>query len=288
MRRNDNRPFAGKVIILAGDFRQILPVVVRGARAQIVGRCIRWSPLWRHFRPFRLSKNMRVRMAATGGHATVCDKVTVQTSTSSHPLKVPFAEYLMHVGNGHILDILTFDATEDGFWKDAIALPLELCLEAGSTIQHLIDWTFPDFLQNYLDPSWISRRSILCAKHENVDAFTEIMCQLMPGDTTTCFSADPVEGDDDIDSIVGANGISVEYLNSLRVGGLPPHRPDLKPDMPVVPMRNLKGALCNGTRLIVSEVGALVLRALNPLTGDQVLIPRMKLKPMGNEKMPFE
>ena len=32
-------PFSGKVIVLGGDFRQILPVVKCGSRVQIVAAC---------------------------------------------------------------------------------------------------------------------------------------------------------------------------------------------------------------------------------------------------------
>jgi len=36
-------PFGGKTIVLGGDFRQILPVVPRGGRADIVHACINSS-----------------------------------------------------------------------------------------------------------------------------------------------------------------------------------------------------------------------------------------------------
>ena len=45
-------PFGGKIIILAGDFRQCLPVVPGSNRAQIVKICINSSPLWPHFQVF--------------------------------------------------------------------------------------------------------------------------------------------------------------------------------------------------------------------------------------------
>lgn len=40
-------PFGGKPLILAGDFRQILPVVKRGSRAETVNAAIYRSPLWK-------------------------------------------------------------------------------------------------------------------------------------------------------------------------------------------------------------------------------------------------
>ncbi|KAG2902808.1 hypothetical protein PC119_g16072 [Phytophthora cactorum] len=42
---NDDEPFGGKVFVLSGDFRQILPVVVRGTPAQTIDACLKSSTL---------------------------------------------------------------------------------------------------------------------------------------------------------------------------------------------------------------------------------------------------
>ena len=56
-----DEPFGGKIIILAGRFRQYLPVGPGSNRAQIVKNCINASTLWKHFHVFNLLENMRVR-----------------------------------------------------------------------------------------------------------------------------------------------------------------------------------------------------------------------------------
>lgn len=56
-------PFGGKIILLAGDFRQILPVVKRGSRAQIIQASIKKSPFWHQFKTFTLTENMRIANA---------------------------------------------------------------------------------------------------------------------------------------------------------------------------------------------------------------------------------
>ncbi|CAO4373342.1 unnamed protein product [Caenorhabditis nigoni] len=53
-------PFGGKVIILGGDFRQVLPVIRRGTRKDQVDGCIKMSCLWDHFETLHLKSNMRV------------------------------------------------------------------------------------------------------------------------------------------------------------------------------------------------------------------------------------
>jgi ATP-dependent DNA helicase PIF1 len=69
-------PFGGKTIVFGGDFRQVLPVVRKGSRAQIVAASLWSSYLWEsmcHLKPVR---NMRAK---------------------SDPW---FAEYLLRVGGG--------------------------------------------------------------------------------------------------------------------------------------------------------------------------------------------
>ena len=39
-------PFGGKTVVFGGDFRQVLPVVWKGSRAQIVDALLRRSYLW--------------------------------------------------------------------------------------------------------------------------------------------------------------------------------------------------------------------------------------------------
>ncbi|CAJ0964349.1 unnamed protein product [Ranitomeya imitator] len=53
------RPFDGKVFINGGDFRQTLPIVEGGKRAQIVMSTIKYSKFWNQFSRFQLQKNMR-------------------------------------------------------------------------------------------------------------------------------------------------------------------------------------------------------------------------------------
>ncbi|XP_076940459.1 uncharacterized protein LOC143609646 [Bidens hawaiensis] len=52
-------PFGGKIMVMGDDFRQVLPVIKRGTRAQIVDFSLRMSPLWSVTKKMRLTINMR-------------------------------------------------------------------------------------------------------------------------------------------------------------------------------------------------------------------------------------
>jgi PIF1-like helicase len=58
----NNEPFGGKVVLFAGDFRQIIPVVLGGYRSQTVWKCIKMSPLWDKITPLQLSTNKQQQL----------------------------------------------------------------------------------------------------------------------------------------------------------------------------------------------------------------------------------
>jgi hypothetical protein len=50
--------FGGKTVVLGGDFRQILPIVPKGGREDIVSASLLQSHLWQHVTILRLHINM--------------------------------------------------------------------------------------------------------------------------------------------------------------------------------------------------------------------------------------
>lgn len=263
-------PFGGKVVVLLGDFRQTLPVVTRGSRAQIVGACIKRSHLWTKFTKYRLTINMRAVNAVGQLSVKVLQDVHRQMS---------FQEFLMLLGDGNLPTQVYKDK-----WKDCIMMPAALCMDAGSTVRNLIDWVFPDFVSNCDRPDWIAKRVILCSKNSDVDSLNQMMYEKWPASSQRweCHSADALTGDEaDAQSLL----IPLEYLNSLRVSGLPPHILQLTKGMPVMLLRNLAHDLCNGTRLIVDRVinnRILMATIAGSNPPKMVAIPRVKLEPLDN------
>ncbi|XP_018307764.1 uncharacterized protein, partial [Mycetomoellerius zeteki] len=77
---DNNLPFGGKIIILGGDFRQLLPKT-HSTRSEIVNLSIKFSSTWKYFEKFSLSQNMRV--------------------LSEEP---EFANFLLDLGDGNLND----------------------------------------------------------------------------------------------------------------------------------------------------------------------------------------
>ncbi|XP_012857509.1 PREDICTED: uncharacterized protein LOC105976795, partial [Erythranthe guttata] len=57
--------FGGKVVVLGGDFWQILPVVLKASRQDIVHATINSSPLWNFCLVMKLTKNMRLQSCSS-------------------------------------------------------------------------------------------------------------------------------------------------------------------------------------------------------------------------------
>ncbi|RZB68704.1 hypothetical protein D0Y65_038465 [Glycine soja] len=56
----NNLPFGGKIMVFGGDFKQILPIVPKGNRSDIVHATINASYIWDHCQILKLIKNMRL------------------------------------------------------------------------------------------------------------------------------------------------------------------------------------------------------------------------------------
>ncbi|GJS12920.1 DNA helicase [Tanacetum coccineum] len=83
-----NKLFGGKTVMLGGDFRQTLPMKKGASHSEIISSSIAESYLWRSFKLFVLTENMRL----TQGDLTNAEKEEVST----------FANWLLNVGDGTV------------------------------------------------------------------------------------------------------------------------------------------------------------------------------------------
>jgi PIF1-like helicase/Helitron helicase-like domain at N-terminus len=252
--RGNGKNMGGIVVLLAGDFRQTLPVIQKGTMADELKACLKSSYLWRHVKSLTLSTNMRVHL---------------QGNVSAGQ----FAEQLLAIGNGKI----PVDPA-----NGLISISGNFCNVVGS-VEELKSSVFPNIRTHFKDHKWLCERAILAPKNVNVNAINLQIQEQLPGETTLYKSIDTVT---DADAAVQ---YPIEFLNSLEPSGMPPHNLRLKIGSSIMLLRNLDAPrLCNGIRLCVKTLMPHVIEATimtGCAKGEDVFIPRIPLLP---SDMPFE
>ncbi|CAF1157243.1 unnamed protein product, partial [Brachionus calyciflorus] len=138
-----NIPFGGKKFLIGGDFRQTLPVVLRGHRADIINATIKSSYLWNHVRKFKLINNMRLI-----------------NDTNSN-----YRQFLLNLGDG-VLPTSTINEIPDFITlPDNIQIPLDKV--------DLLRRIYNDFSNQFNSSEYIDQRSILCPSNKDTDEINE-------------------------------------------------------------------------------------------------------------------
>ena len=242
-------PFGGKVFLLGGDFRQVLPVVPRQPRTVIIENCLKRSPLWPSFRVFKLTKNLR-----------------------ANDNEQDFSRWLLALGNGEV-------HCEGCKIPDSIEIPSE----CHAVPDGLIDAVFPDIS----DPRIVSQKVILTTTNEICLQTNKKIIEKVNEDTAIYSSADRVVCDDEEEAanypIEFLNSITPSGMPPhkliLKPGAI----------IMLLRNINLKKGLCNGTRLIVHHLHDHSIDAeilTGSFEGHRVLIPRIKLAP-SDANLPF-
>jgi ATP-dependent DNA helicase PIF1 len=254
-------PFGGKTIVLGGDFRQILPVVPKGGRADVVHATINSSPLWRRCTVLRLTQNMRLQFSENS-----------EQNKSLHE----FAKWILDIGDGNL------GHSTDG--ESIIEIPEDLCVKTtGNYIGDIVEVTYPSVVTNIGDYTFFQDRAILAPTLLFVEKVNDYIMSLLPGDEQEYLSCDTIcKCDEDVG--IDKRWITTEFLNDIKCSGLPNHILHFKIGVPVMLLRNIdiSSGLCNGTRLIVTELGKNFIGATivnGPHNGEIAFIPRMNLIP---------
>ncbi|GJV33651.1 ATP-dependent DNA helicase PIF1-like protein [Tanacetum coccineum] len=134
---------------------------------------------------------------------------------------------------------------------------------------HIVLKTYPNFITRQYDESYLKERAIRTPRTDDADAINEFISEI-GGASVTYHSADEIckasTSTEDQHHLY-----PVEFLNTLNFLGMPPHALCLKRELPVMLIRNLNPALglCNGTRLIITELFQFIVRA-KILTGSHI------------------
>ncbi|KAL1327298.1 hypothetical protein AAHE18_13G291500 [Arachis hypogaea] len=238
--------FGGKVVVLGGDFRQILHVIPRGLRQDIV---------------LKLTKNMRL---------------SIGTTASDQDETEQFGEWLLKVGDGLICDNMNGESE--------ICLPGDIVIPSlDQAFDELVHFSYPNILENMSSKDFFKARTILAPTLDIVEEVNNHLMAIIPGGEKLYLSSDSICMDDgNMESQLDI--YSPELLNSINCSSLPPHKLILKVGVPVMLLRNIdkSSGLCNGTRLQVRKLENHVIE-YEVLTGNNVghiaLIPRMNMVP---------
>ncbi|XP_063942080.1 uncharacterized protein LOC108218842 isoform X3 [Daucus carota subsp. sativus] len=266
-------PFGGITMLLGGDLRQILPVVPKKGREDIVASTIPKSKLWQHCTVFQLTENMRIEKDVP--------PVTIDGR------QVQFRDWILGLGDGRE-PTFKFGEEVEPSW---IKIPDELCLQyTGDPMDAIIGHVYSDLNMHHGDLKYLRDRAILTPLNEFVHSVNNNVLKRLPGEFKVYKSCDTI-------CKASSNGAAdevlypPEYLNSLKVSGVPNHEIQIKVGAPLMLLRNLnpKKGLCNGTRLIVTRCYPFLIEALI-ITGNKIgettYIPRIHMSP-ADKTLPF-
>ncbi|UYV63237.1 hypothetical protein LAZ67_2003513 [Cordylochernes scorpioides] len=238
--RDNNSIMGGVTFLFVGDFRQTLPVIPKGTRANEINACLKRSHIWSSIVKLSLTINMRSHLFGDRGSS--------------------FSQLLLELGNG------TF-ATHEGLISIASS---DLCVLVED-IHTLISSVYPNIGSLLTMPlSWFSERALLAPRNDAVDKINEYILSKFIAPSRTYLSIDTVV--DPNDSV----HYPIEFLNSINPPGMPVHSLTLKVGAPIILLRNLNPPkLCNGIRLQVNSLHRYLLEA-TILTGCGTVITTIK------------
>lgn len=246
----NNLPFGGKSMVVGGDFRQTLPVVPRGRRADIIETCLISSPLWSNFKPLSLISNLR----SEGQNE--------------------FNQWLLDIGIGSLAPI-------DNLSEDMIQIPSDMI-----TQNDIVTSVFGENIQQ-LSIDDMSKRVILSTTNKETLELNKQVIMKLPGDIRMYYSSDSIitEDSNDVHNYPAEflhaqtpSGVPPHVL-VLKRGAI----------VMLIRNLNPKKGLCNGTRMIVRDLHQRFITCKvvsDSHKGDIVFIPRIDIAP-SDSNLPF-
>ncbi|CAJ2667009.1 unnamed protein product [Trifolium pratense] len=187
-----------------------------------------------------------------------------------------FAKWILDIGDGKLGESCDGEAV--------IEIPEDLRVKSsGNHIGDIVEATYPDLLHNIGDYTFFQDRAILAPTLHLVEDVNDYVMSLLPNEEREYLSCDSLcKCDEDVG--IDQRWITTEFLNGIKCSGLPNHKLRFKLGVPVMLLRNIdvSSGLCNGTRLIVTDLGKRFIGAdivNGSHHGERVFIPRLNLSP---------
>lgn len=198
----------------------------------------------------------------------------LSTSSDSHLGISKFASWLLQIRDGLIGEIDACDKTNTKW----VEIPMSLIIPPTKNALHsLIDFVYGDDILKKPSALLLSARAIVCPKNETIQKINDIVLLKSHGHSKMSESADSIEFNGN-QSTNFNSFYPIEYLNALNFPSIPVHLLLLKINTPVMLIRNInqKEGLCNGTRLMVSQLLSNVIEAtiiIGTSIGNRVILP---------------
>ncbi|KAL6557987.1 hypothetical protein OROMI_018337 [Orobanche minor] len=245
------KPFGGLIVVLGGDFRQILPVVPKGSRHDIVHAAISSSYLWDECHVLKLTKNMRLEVC--GASPSDADEIK------------NFAGWILKIVDGVVGNEIEGEAR--------------------------VNLSDDILIRGVNDPISAIVETILAPTNDIVEKINDHVMSKMSGEVVEYLSSDSIckteedmTDNEDVFSPEFLNTIKCSGLPNhvirLKVGCLV---------MLLRNIDQARG-LCNGIRMVVTKLGKQVIEA-SPISGKEkgqnVLICHMIMSPSDFTKFPI-
>ena len=185
-KRYEKVVFGGKVMLLGGDFRQILPVVLHGGKEEILAASIVNSYLWKHVKVKHLTRNMRLKNGLD---------------------EKKFEEYFLDIGDGKV-PLIT-----DELYNDLIRIEAPHLMNGD--MKKLGTKFYSELNEISHGLEYIANRIILTPRNLDVRKMNEYIGKKLIGKERNYLSADSVEMENDEE----INVYATVYLNTIELPG---------------------------------------------------------------------
>ena len=171
-------------MLIAGDFRQCLPVVPSGTSADQLYACLKASYLWRSVQ-VKFDYSLKLLVGYTYliiffQVLKLCTNMRARTTGDTDSAR--FASWLLEVGNGNL--------PHDG--PDQIVQVSDNFGTCTPNMDILKKSVYPNLNDNLSDITWLRDRAILAPKNSVVDTINVSLLNEMEGQARTYLSVDTV------------------------------------------------------------------------------------------------
>jgi len=235
----------GILIVLGGDFAQILPIIRLGTRQSTVLASIPHCSIWPHLHILKLKTS--IRMMASEVNQVYLTFLHEMITNPMHHGKLDLPAYIHWVST---VDELCHHLYPQSFLHEAVTVHNSL---AG--------------------------RAILAFRNDTINDFNDEQVEMMPGVEHRFEAINHVNVPEDA---AVAEPFAVEYLQSISLASIPPSCLRLKIGAPLILIRNLspRQGLSNGTRMRVLGIWRTCLQVAiqgGTFDGKICLLPQIKL-----------